>query len=195
MISQGQRFDACIFAALDVADAGQADAIAREFPALWAAWAQGPAPDTGTAMRRAVKLRDPRLPVAVQREQARVAAESHPPWCDLLSAHRPPFECEPAVPFPPGLDPSEIHHHSENGPAGCPRCDLARQFPLEAARAIEDRKAAEPHVHAANGPATCAHCRVVRDAERQTVESRGGCDRERCRFPFGAHAVTCQVMS
>jgi len=106
MISQGQRFDACIFAALDVADAGQADAIAREFPALWAAWAQGPAPDTGTAMRRAVKLRDPRLPVAVQREQARVAAESHPPWCDLLSEH-PPWDCLPA--HDPGDQESREH--------------------------------------------------------------------------------------
>ena len=43
MVTPGQRFDAAMFAALDVATDAQADAIAREFPALWAQWAQAPA--------------------------------------------------------------------------------------------------------------------------------------------------------
>lgn len=116
MVTPGQRFDAAIFAALDVATDAQADAIAREFPALWAQWAQAPA-----VVERV--LAGPRAVPAGKR------ASMHPPWCDLLSEHAPPFECEPAVPFPPGLDPGEIHHHSEDGPKGCPRCDLARQFP------------------------------------------------------------------
>ena len=155
MVTPGQRFDAAMFAALDVATDAQADAIAREFPALWAQWAQAPA-----VVERV--LAGPRAVPAGKR------ASMHPPWCDLLSEHAPPFECEPAVPFPPGLDPGEIHHHSEDGPKGCPRCDLARSFPLEAAEAIEARLAAEPHAHDVSGPALCHHCRVVRATVRGT---------------------------
>jgi hypothetical protein len=66
MMHNGHRFDALIFAALDVATDAQADAIAREFPALWAEWAPSP------------------------------AVEVHPAWCDLLSEHQAPWDCLPA---------------------------------------------------------------------------------------------------
>jgi hypothetical protein len=39
------------------------------------------------------------------------------------------------------------HEHSETGPRGCPRCDLARSFPTTEAERVEEQIQAEGNPH------------------------------------------------